>query len=137
MKRSNESVHFGELAMRWILRALLGNKHSLFSLFSCFYSLVTAILLADASIAQEKQRGESAKLLAVGEGWSRWRGQLGDAHVSGLPKLWKEPRRVWRFELPANGIGGIAASMDTVVVSSRNANDTGDLFYLLDAESGI
>jgi outer membrane protein assembly factor BamB len=123
--------------MRWILRALLGDKQSILCLFAGLCSLVTAILLADASIGQEKQRSESAKLLAVGEGWSRWRGRLGDSHVSGLPKVWKEPRRVWRFELPANGIGGIAASMDTVVVSSRNANDTGDLFYLLDAESGI
>lgn len=44
---------------------------------------------------------------------------------------------MWRYELPSQGIGGVAATQDFVIVSSRDASDKSDLFVLLDAESGI
>ena len=47
------------------------------------------------------------------------------------------PKRLWRHELPAQGIGGVAASDEFVVVSSRDANDKSDQFEVLDAESGL
>jgi outer membrane protein assembly factor BamB len=123
--------------MKWNLQIIWGHKQHILFWRAAFCSLVVSIVLSEEILAQEEQRLEKPKLLTVGEGWSRWRGHLGDAQVSGLPKKWKEPRKIWRFDLPTNGIGGVAVSMDTVVVSSRNANDTSDAFYLLDAESGI
>ena len=80
---------------------------------------------------------EELKLIATGEHWSQWRGAAGDGHTSGLPSVWKEPEKLWRYELPAQGIGGVAATEEFVVVSSRDANDQADLFAMLDAESGV
>ena len=39
--------------------------------------------------------------------------------------------------MPAQGIGGVAANDELVVVSSRDANDVSDVFEVLDAESGL
>ena len=44
---------------------------------------------------------------------------------------------MWRHELPAQGIGGVAATDEFVVVSSRDTIDKSDLFEVLDAESGV
>jgi len=77
------------------------------------------------------------RLLKTGSFWSQWRGASGDGHVSGLPKKWTQPKRLWRHELPAEGIGGVAATDEFVVVSSREANDKADLFKVLDIETGI
>jgi outer membrane protein assembly factor BamB len=44
---------------------------------------------------------------------------------------------LWRHELPAEGIGGVAATDEFVVASSREANDKADLFEVLDAETGL
>jgi outer membrane protein assembly factor BamB len=54
----------------------------------------------------------------------------------GLPKKWSSPESRWRFELPSQGVGGIAASEEMVVVSSRDRSDTKDVFFILDAELG-
>ena len=47
------------------------------------------------------------------------------------------PKRLWRHELPAQGIGGVAATDEFVVVSSRDTIDKSDVFEVLDAESGV
>lgn len=44
---------------------------------------------------------------------------------------------LWRFRLPSNGVGGVAVSQETVVVSSRDASDEADQFFILDATSGL
>jgi len=44
---------------------------------------------------------------------------------------------MWRHPLPAQGIGGVSATEDFVVVSSRDSNDKSDWFEVLDAESGL
>lgn len=44
---------------------------------------------------------------------------------------------MWRHPLPAQGIGGVAATDEFVVLSSRDSNDKSDWFEVLDAESGI
>ncbi len=54
-----------------------------------------------------------------------------------MPKKWIRPERLWRHELPAQGIGGVAATDEFVLVSSRDANDKSDWFAVLDAETGI
>ncbi len=79
----------------------------------------------------------SIKLLQTGEAWSQWRGAFGDGHGSGLPSTWTKPKRLWRHPCQAQGIGGVAATPDFVIVSSRDANDKSDLFEVLDVESGI
>lgn len=71
------------------------------------------------------------------EGWSRWRGALGDGHVTGLPKKWTEPKKLWSHALDSNGVGGVAATEDLVVVSSRDIQDQSDVFKILDAETGL
>ncbi len=75
--------------------------------------------------------------MKTGEAWSQWRGASGDGHGKGLPEKWIEPVRLWRHELPAQGIGGVAATEEFIVVSSRDANDKADWFEVLDAETGI
>lgn len=108
---------------------------------------VSVLLLGSTTaIAQEKKKQSSEpiaessdpiRLLKTGSFWSQWRGASGDGHASGLPKKWSQPKRLWRHELPAEGIGGVAATDEVVVVSSRETDDKADLFEVLDAESGI
>lgn len=62
---------------------------------------------------------------------------MGDAQVDGLPEQWVAPERLWRFRLPSNGVGGVAVSQEIVVVSSRDASDKADQFFILDATSGL
>ena len=80
---------------------------------------------------------DSIRLLQIGESWSQWRGASGDGHGSGLPSKWTRPKRLWRHECPAQGIGGVAATADFVIVSSRDTSDKSDLFEVLDVESGL
>lgn len=81
---------------------------------------------------------ESIRLIrADTDGWSRWRGALGDGHVTGLPKKWSEPEKLWSHSLDSNGVGGVAATEDLVVVSSRDIQDQSDVFKVLDAETGL
>jgi len=75
--------------------------------------------------------------LKTGDSWSQWRGASGDGHATGLPAKWSEPKRLWRHELPAQGIGGVAATDEFVVVSARDTADKSDWFEVLDAESGL
>ncbi len=70
------------------------------------------------------------------EGWPQWRGANRDGHGRGLPKQWTEPKRLWRFDLPSQGLGGVAANDELVVVSSRDHGDTQDIFFVLDAPTG-
>ncbi len=85
----------------------------------------------------DAERQELPVVIAVSEGWSKWRGARGDAQVVGLPKKWSEPERLWRFPLESNGVGGVALSQEIVVVSSRDIQDRSDLFLALDAETGV
>ena len=48
-----------------------------------------------------------------------------------------QPKRLWRHELPAQGIGGVAATDEFVVVSSRDSHDKSDWFEILDVETGL
>jgi arylsulfatase A-like enzyme/outer membrane protein assembly factor BamB len=73
------------------------------------------------------------EVVSISDGWSKWRGAKGDAHVEGLPKQWSDPEELWRVPLPANGVGGVAAAHDLVVASSRDANDREDIFAFFDA----
>lgn len=85
----------------------------------------------------DAERRDIPVVVAVSEGWSKWRGAKGDAQVVGLPKKWSQPERLWRFPLDSNGVGGVALSQEIVVVSSRDIQDRSDLFVALDAETGI
>ncbi|MEQ1828434.1 MAG: PQQ-binding-like beta-propeller repeat protein [Pirellula sp.] len=43
---------------------------------------------------------------------------------------------LWEFPLTSEGVGGIVASEDMVVVSGRDINDQSDEFFVLNAENG-
>ncbi|MCU0720328.1 MAG: PQQ-like beta-propeller repeat protein, partial [Pirellula sp.] len=90
-----------------------------------------------ATATNDEKQQETPSAIAVSEGWSKWRGAKGDAHVEGLPTAWSNPERLWRFPLDSNGVGGVALSQEITVVSSRDIQDRSDLFIALDAETGI
>lgn len=90
-----------------------------------------------AKESNKAQKLDIPKVIAVSEGWSKWRGAKGDAHVEGLPTAWSKPERLWRIPLDSNGVGGVALSQDIAVVSSRDIQDRSDLFIALDAETGV
>ncbi len=69
--------------------------------------------------------------------WPGWRGVARDGHVGWLPeRLPEHPAVVWRHPLSGNGVGGIAATRERVVVSDRDLADVCDVFHCLDAKSG-
>jgi outer membrane protein assembly factor BamB len=69
--------------------------------------------------------------------WPGWRGTHGDGHVSRLPRSLNGVTKRWSFKLPGEGIGGVAATDQFVIVSSRNGADSHDLFFSLDPETGV
>ena len=74
---------------------------------------------------------------AASEPWSAWRGPRRDAQVAWLPgELPQRPRWVWKYGLSSDGLGGIAADQNVVVIGGRDALDQGDLFVALDARTG-
>ena len=70
-------------------------------------------------------------------GWPCWRGPNRDGHTTWLPESWSLPEKKWSFPLPSNGVGGVSATEDFVVVSSRDRADKKDHFVCLDASSGL
>jgi outer membrane protein assembly factor BamB len=69
-------------------------------------------------------------------GWTQFRGEHRNGTVHGLPRETLGPQLQWEFPLPSEGIGGIAASDELVVVSSRDANNNRDVFLILDPDTG-
>ncbi len=70
-------------------------------------------------------------------GWPTWRGPNRDGHAKWLPSEWSVPEKKWSYPLPSNGVGGVSANSDFVVVSSRDRLDKKDLFICLDASTGL
>ncbi len=71
-----------------------------------------------------------------GRSWPGFRGENRDGRVAALPTAWVEPKLLWQYPLPSNGVGGVAASDDFVVVSGRDRADQDDLFVCLDPYAG-
>jgi outer membrane protein assembly factor BamB len=71
------------------------------------------------------------------EEWTAWRGPKADGRVPWLPdKLPAKPKIVWEKRLTAKTLGGVAATRDFVLFSDRELNDTADVFYCVDANTG-
>lgn len=63
--------------------------------------------------------------------WNQFRGSRRDGTVPWLPdRLPAEARYRWRKELPSDGVGGVAATADVVIVSSRDSLDEADCFFV-------
>ncbi|MEK0446774.1 MAG: hypothetical protein RLZZ399_2095 [Verrucomicrobiota bacterium] len=62
--------------------------------------------------------------------WPQFRGPHRDGSAPWLPEsLPATPQFLWSVALPSDGVGGIAATEDAVVVGGRNALDTADVFF--------
>lgn len=70
------------------------------------------------------------------QGWSQFRGDHRNGSARGLPASSLNLELVWDFPLPSEGVGGIAATEDMVVVSSRDINDSADVFFILNPVDG-
>ena len=69
--------------------------------------------------------------------WPGWRGQNRDGRVAWLPDtLPPASAAVWTAELPGDGIGGISAASNCVIVGSRDLLDRNDVFQCFDASDG-
>lgn len=69
--------------------------------------------------------------------WPGWRGRARDGRVAWLPaSLAAKPTILWRASLREPGMGGVAATSDSVFVSDRELNDTADVFRCLNAQDG-
>lgn len=68
--------------------------------------------------------------------WPGWRGENRDGHTAKLPKAWSEAQLLWQAPLISNGVGGIAADRNFVIVSGRDATDKRDRFVCLEPISG-
>lgn len=68
--------------------------------------------------------------------WPGFRGAARDGRVANFPARPFRPRMLWSFALPSQGVGGVAASHDFVIVSARTDNDTKDYFACLDPTTG-
>ena len=62
--------------------------------------------------------------------WPQFRGPHRDGSAPWLPdSLPTTTRFAWTVSLPSDGVGGIAATEDAVVVGGRNAEDSADVFF--------
>ncbi len=68
--------------------------------------------------------------------WPGWRGENRDGHTAKLPNVWSEAQLLWQAPLTSNGVGGIAADENFVIVSGRDATDKRDRFVCLEPISG-
>lgn len=69
--------------------------------------------------------------------WIGWRGPHRDAVVAWLPRRFdKPPVKLWSHPLSMQGVGGVAATSETVFVTDRDADDTLDLLHAIDAKTG-
>ena len=69
-------------------------------------------------------------------GWTQFRGDFRNGQATGIPKRKLKLEQLWEFPLPSEGVGGIAASEDLVVVTSRDANDQSDVVFVLNPNDG-
>ena len=70
-------------------------------------------------------------------GWPQWRGPNRDGITAWLPgTLPENPEPNWVMDLPSEGIGGLSATKDWVVVGSREFSDTSDIFTCHAATDG-
>ncbi len=68
--------------------------------------------------------------------WPGFRGERGDGHAAKFPSTLFRPTLLWKSSLPTQSVGGVAATSDFVITSSRSADDKSDLFFCFDAVSG-
>ena len=62
--------------------------------------------------------------------WNQFRGPARDGTADWLPEtLPATARFAWTVPLPSDGVGGIAATPDAVLVGSRNQRDSADVFF--------
>jgi PQQ-like domain len=76
----------------------------------------------------------SAQELAT---WPGFRGERGDGQAAKFPQTTFHPKMLWRVALPTQGVGGVAATSDFVIASSRSDDDKSDLFVCIDPVTGI
>lgn len=69
--------------------------------------------------------------------WPQWRGVARDGIAAWLPRSLEGAELAWKYPLPSQGIGGIAATDEFVIVTARDRNDSQDVIVCLDAESGV
>ena len=70
--------------------------------------------------------------------WLSWRGPGRDAIVPWLPEtLPEEPNVIWRFPTTGDGLAGIAATSELVIIADRDVTETQDIWRCLDAELGL
>ncbi len=64
------------------------------------------------------------------QAWNQFRGPARDGTADWLPEtLPAAARFAWTVPLPSDGVGGIAATPDAVLVSCRNQRDSADVFF--------
>lgn len=68
--------------------------------------------------------------------WPGFRGERGDGHVAKFPQSQFHPKMLWRSALPTQGVGGVAATADFVIASSRSVDDQSDVFVCFDPITG-
>jgi outer membrane protein assembly factor BamB len=68
--------------------------------------------------------------------WPGFRGERGDGHVAKFPQTTFQPKIMWRSALPTQGVGGVAATTDFVIASSRSEDDKSDVFVCFDPVTG-
>jgi outer membrane protein assembly factor BamB len=70
--------------------------------------------------------------------WPGWRGPRRDAVVNWLPQtLPAEPNIVWRYPTSGDGLAGVAATSELVIIADRDVGETQDIWRCLDAELGL
>ena len=69
--------------------------------------------------------------------WPGFRGERGNGHVAKFPESAFKPKLQWRATLPTQGVGGVAATADFVIASSRGEDDKSDVFVCFDPVTGV
>jgi outer membrane protein assembly factor BamB len=70
--------------------------------------------------------------------WTGWRGHHRDGRAPWLPdSLPAEPRIVWSLPMTGDGLAGVAATSELVLVADRDPSDSQDIWRCLDAELGL
>ena len=88
---------------------------------------------ADSSTEKSKPAAGASSQRA----WNGWRGQNRDANVGWLPQSLPGRSAIrWRASLTNQGLAGVAADEQVVVVADRDAADKFDIFRCLNAETG-
>ncbi len=88
---------------------------------------------APASSASAEAEQTSADLKT----WPGWRGARRDGHCAWLPhELPAKPQVLWQRQLTHEGLGGLAATDDSVIVGDRDFSNLLDEFHSFDAQTG-